>query len=555
MIIKYFSSGSSSSGAVEYVEKNKTAKTLKGNNNLTRDLIKNNTNKLKYRSGVISFGKDRPSKNQVNEIINLFEESTFAGLDKDQYNSLWVEHTDTDNYHIHFVIPRLELSSMKAFNPHYHKQDQKRLLKLQDYINRKYHLINPFEADRRQTLELNTNWENRNQAKERIDQIVTTAISQEVINSRQELVSFLRDNGLEVKVSKNYIAIKGDEDKKYIRLKGAYYNENFTSREELAKELARTEQEHRADTYSELTKAREELDRLIEYKYERVSKQYKPKVREYSRENREESIQTSESNRQTRDTISRANDLADMGSDNITSINDTLHTATSNRELNGEMGNSYDTTARERVYNGAGEHNRTDEREIGIPGENQDRNLNDRGQLLRENIYQDNEQATSNGRWQLLNRDRLEQQKTINEITSIFITQEGTNNDSTRTTAKRSTRRSRETEQELIEQFRATRERVQEQYQTSSFKLRKHYADNAEGVDTKIEQYHERRKERIQRLETIARDNTSTAYADSETISTVAERFTEGVKSFVAKIQRQVQEVQQTVSRGFGLSR
>ena len=116
MLIKYFGSGASSSGAVEYIEKNETAQTLKGNNNLTRDLIKSNKNKLKYRSGVINFGSDRPTRSQVMETIELFEESTFAGLDKDQYNSLWVEHTDTENYHIHFVIPRLELSSMKANN-------------------------------------------------------------------------------------------------------------------------------------------------------------------------------------------------------------------------------------------------------------------------------------------------------------------------------------------------------------------------------------------------------------------------------------------------------
>jgi hypothetical protein len=171
---------------------------------------------------------------------------------------------------------------MKAFNPHYHKADQKRLLKLQDYINRKYHLINPFEANRRQTLELNTNWTNRNQAKERIDQIVTTAISQEVINSRQELVSFFKDNGLQVKESKNYIAIKSKEDKKYTRLKGAYYNESFTSRGELAKELARTEQEHRADTHKQHKKLREELNRLIQYKAKQISKQYTKKCKNFT---------------------------------------------------------------------------------------------------------------------------------------------------------------------------------------------------------------------------------------------------------------------------------
>ena len=282
MITKYFSSGSSSSGAVEYIEKNETAKTLKGNNNLTRDLIKNNTNKLKYRSGVLSFGSDRPTKKQVMEIIELFEESTFAGLDKDQYNSLWVEHNDKDNYHIHFVIPRLELSTMKAFNPHYHKADQKRLLKMQDYINRKYHLINPFEAERRQTnlsLDIKPNMKNKD-TREAVYKYMDKAFTDGLIENRDDVISLLEEHYV-IKKSKNYIGIEL-KNGKHIRLKGVFYNENFTSREELKTDLERQEREHRADTYGELIEAREELDRLIQFKGNKISKQYPKECKNFT---------------------------------------------------------------------------------------------------------------------------------------------------------------------------------------------------------------------------------------------------------------------------------
>jgi len=338
MIIKYFGKGKGTSGAVEYVERNETAKTLKGDNDITRDLISSNTNKLKYRSGVISFGTDKPTKEQVQEIISEFEKSTFAGLEEDQYNILWVEHTDNpDNYHIHFVIPRLELSSMKAFNPHYHKADQKRLLLLQNYINNKFDLINPFSSDRRQTLEIKTNWENRNKAKETINEVVTNAISQSIINNRDELVEFLENSGLEVKISKNYIAIKSDNDKKFIRLKGAYYNENYTSREKLTEELTRTEQEHRTDTSEEFNKLREELERLVQYKARQVSKQYARRVntdKQFETKNNDNNINTKHSSRYDDNAINTTNTMDSTKRDAVHDRQSEVYQSNGNRTKN-----------------------------------------------------------------------------------------------------------------------------------------------------------------------------------------------------------------------------
>jgi hypothetical protein len=345
MIIKYFSSGSSSSGAVEYIEKNETAKVLKGNPNLTRDLIKNNTNKLKYRSGVISFGSDRPTKEQVIEIIELFEKSTFAGLNKDQYNILWVEHTNTENYHIHFVIPRLELSTMKSFNPHYYKQDQKRLMKLQDYINRKYYLINPFTTERRQTnlsADIRDNMKDK-EFKEMIYKYIDTAFTDGIIENRNDIIKILQDSNFVVKESKNFLGIK-KKNGKHIRLKGVFYNENFRSREEIETDLKREEREHRADTYGELIKVREELDKLIEYKSKRVNKQYKSETRETSEGNREQFKKTSSKDRQTGNTEDTTYDLADMDSDNLASFNYTFYTTANDRTTNERMGNDYDTS-------------------------------------------------------------------------------------------------------------------------------------------------------------------------------------------------------------------
>ena len=48
--------------------------------------------------------------------MDAFERVAFAGLEADQRNILWVRHTHAGHHELHFLIPRLELSSGKDFN-------------------------------------------------------------------------------------------------------------------------------------------------------------------------------------------------------------------------------------------------------------------------------------------------------------------------------------------------------------------------------------------------------------------------------------------------------
>ncbi|MEB6138280.1 relaxase/mobilization nuclease domain-containing protein, partial [Klebsiella pneumoniae] len=49
-------------------------------------------------------------------IIDRFEAVAFAGLESDQYNILWVRHEHANHHELHFVTPRVELSSGKSLN-------------------------------------------------------------------------------------------------------------------------------------------------------------------------------------------------------------------------------------------------------------------------------------------------------------------------------------------------------------------------------------------------------------------------------------------------------
>ncbi|MGB0990463.1 MAG: relaxase/mobilization nuclease domain-containing protein [Halarcobacter sp.] len=288
MIAKYFKGGKSKSGAVEYLlnerEQLGTARTLRGNPELTKQLIKENSNKLKYRSGVIAFEGKKPSQEVINDVIEHFEKSTFAGLEKEQYNYLMVEHTDTDNYHIHFIIPRLELTSGKAYNPHYHKQDQTRLLKVQEYLNAKHGLSSAFSEEKRQLLRVNTK-EKKNDTKQQIHQVILGNIKSGHIQNANELKQFFIDSGATVsRHGKDYITVQFGTEKH--KLKGEIYGKSFTTIDSIKETIKTTEREHKPTTRAELRELKQELDRLMEFKAETNRTKYPKREQDYTREHR-----------------------------------------------------------------------------------------------------------------------------------------------------------------------------------------------------------------------------------------------------------------------------
>lgn len=282
MIISYSKHGKS--GGVDYAINNKTARVLEGDPKLTKSLIEQSKNKLKYRSGIISFEEKHPSKEVIQDVIAEFKRSTFPGLDEDQYNLLMVEHTNTDNYHIHFTIVRMELRSGKSFNPHWHQEDQKRLLKLQDYLNAKHGLTNPYQAAKRNTLEeIDLKALNRNQTKEEINKHIEELVIAQKLQNRDEVVQYFISSGIDVvRQSKNFITVQLDDER--IRLKGEYYAETFKDIGAITAKLERAEREHIPTSQGQLNELKQELDRLVQHKAITNRERY-PKIEQnYDRE-------------------------------------------------------------------------------------------------------------------------------------------------------------------------------------------------------------------------------------------------------------------------------
>ncbi|MDR3560795.1 MAG: hypothetical protein P4N59_05050, partial [Negativicutes bacterium] len=88
---------------------------VKGSPDLTRKLINQCRNKNKYTSGVVSCER-MITKTEEKEIIRRFEAVAFAGLREHQFSCLWIRHSHLGRTELHFLVPKNELTTLKALN-------------------------------------------------------------------------------------------------------------------------------------------------------------------------------------------------------------------------------------------------------------------------------------------------------------------------------------------------------------------------------------------------------------------------------------------------------
>jgi hypothetical protein len=94
---------------------------VRGNPQLTRQLINQLiAKKHRYVSGVLSF-KELITPEQEQKIIDRFEATAFPGLGRSQFDCLWIRHSHNapeghKRSELHFLVPRIELSTGKALN-------------------------------------------------------------------------------------------------------------------------------------------------------------------------------------------------------------------------------------------------------------------------------------------------------------------------------------------------------------------------------------------------------------------------------------------------------
>ncbi len=300
MIVDFFRHGSGlSKGCLDYLlgedREREHAQVLSGDVELTAQLIDSSPFAKKYTSGCLSFYEHDLSDQDKQQIMQNFEECLFPGLDKDQYQILWVQHQDKVNQdtgetrlELNFVIPNVELSTGKRLQPFYAPVDLDRVDLFKQITNTEHSLYDPDDPEHRQLFLNKKNLpKDIKDFKAQLHQRVYRAVANGEVADRQELVQWLELNQINVtRQVKNSISIENPYEgaKRPIRLEGEIYEQGFRATGEYRQEVQQRIEEYRGTTSERYRANVTEYQRQLEHKSQYHSDRYPTVGRENSPE-------------------------------------------------------------------------------------------------------------------------------------------------------------------------------------------------------------------------------------------------------------------------------
>ena len=245
MIIKFMKHGrGSAKGAINYLladsdhkgEKRASVQVLRGTPDLVAAIADSLEFEWKYTSGVIAFEpSDKPTPEQVQNVLDDFERTAFAGLEPDQYSYTAVLHGENGGgMHVHFIAARVELHTKKSLNiaPPGH---EKMFNAFRDKWNFSLGWASPGEKSRQRTRSsdlhhlrehIGASLATREDEKSAITNYLVAQIADKKIRNRADLIAEIQSLGLEIsRISKDSISIK--HEPKNLRLLGGIYGEKF----------------------------------------------------------------------------------------------------------------------------------------------------------------------------------------------------------------------------------------------------------------------------------------------------------------------------------------
>ncbi len=264
-------------GSVNYLLNKKrvqdgTARVLKGEEHITRALINSIEKKQKTAFAVMSFEEANITESVKMELIAEWEKTFLTGLKPDQYNTLWVEHTDKGRLELNVLVPKIELTTGRALNPYFNKSDFHLADLFQKKMNLKYGFSDPQDPAKAQSVRGGRKEIGLFKDYQELDTKLKELVAQGHINSRDEMVALLKQSGIEVTREKaeNSISVKLPDSKKARKFVGGIYEKQFTDNQGLSAIGAERERAERAYTAGksrragELEAVSERLDSAIE---------------------------------------------------------------------------------------------------------------------------------------------------------------------------------------------------------------------------------------------------------------------------------------------------
>ena len=267
MIVGFSSRGTGGgSGPVDYLtdEKKqgrdeKPPVVVRGSPESTERLIDSLDFKYKYTSGVLSFSpEDDVSESMEKAIMDRFESVAFAGLEADQYNILWVRHEHANHHELHFVVPRVELSSGKSLNIRPPGELSKQTFDdFRSEINARYGFADPDDPRRAREVSqpnhllkiaaeaLRSGDKPKDDVRLLVNEIVAERAVEGLISNRSEVIAHIKELGFDVsREGKNYITIMEPDSGEKWRLKGGLYERDFDATRAIETEAQRTTREY-----------------------------------------------------------------------------------------------------------------------------------------------------------------------------------------------------------------------------------------------------------------------------------------------------------------------
>lgn len=235
MLVKIFPNrgGGSAKASIDYLrgkdKEREKAVVLKGDPDLSQSIAESLEFKNNYTVGCLSFEEPNLPKEKKEEIIERFEKTLFAGLEKDQYNITWIEHTDKGRLELNFFIPNVELKTEKRLQPYFDKADRPLTDNFKKVINYEYGLTNPDALDKAQLLKHNSmSPKSVKELREGITSLVSQHVAKGTIKNQEQIIELLDKAGFEIsRVTNKSISIKNPDGVRNIRLNGELYTKEF----------------------------------------------------------------------------------------------------------------------------------------------------------------------------------------------------------------------------------------------------------------------------------------------------------------------------------------
>jgi len=260
---------------------------LRGDPKLTAALINSIERRWKFTSGVLAWHPDDDvNEAQERDVMDAFECVAFAGLEADQRHILWVRHRHAGHHELHFLIPRMELSSGKDFNacpPGW----QKDFSVFRDLFNWREGWARPddpahardFLPDKADLLHAQAaRWNrkikssNRDEAKATITELLKNRLAQGDIKSREDVLRILKEEGLHIsRTGKDYIGVVVPESGLRVRLKGGIFAEAWKPKKQSPAEEVRPVKQ---EAQKRISRLEEELERVLEKRKCNTRKRY-----------------------------------------------------------------------------------------------------------------------------------------------------------------------------------------------------------------------------------------------------------------------------------------